>query len=67
CAVKTVRMSAHARKADIHGLIRDIRPKTLVLIHGETESVEQIAAETMEYFDGDIRIILPREGTAYQV
>jgi len=67
CAVKTVRMSAHARKADIHELIRDIRPKTLVLIHGETESVEHIAAETMEYFDGDIRIILPREGTAYQV
>lgn len=65
CSVKKVRMSAHARKNDILSLIRDISPKTLVLIHGESASCEMIAAEAMDMFNGEVKIILPRQGHPY--
>ena len=67
CAVKKVRMSAHARKCEVLSLIQEIRPKTLVLIHGETASCEAIASEAMDMFDGEVRIILPSQGENYDV
>ena len=65
CAVKNIRMSAHARKRDVLSLIQDIRPKTLVLIHGETVSCEAIASEAMDMFNGEVKIILPMQGEIY--
>jgi cleavage and polyadenylation specificity factor subunit 3 len=65
CAVKNIRMSAHARKRDVLSLIQDIRPKTLVLIHGETASCEAIASEAMDMFNGEVKIILPMQGEIY--
>ncbi len=65
CKVASIRMSAHARKRDLLTLIRDIRPKTLVLIHGETSACEAIAMEAMDMFDGDVAILLPQQGETY--
>lgn len=66
CEVERFRFSAHASREKIIDYIGDVRPDTLVIVHGETEACEQLAVAVREWLPGT-RIIIPRSGVSYKL
>lgn len=64
CEVERFRFSAHASGDDLKRLIGDVRPKTLVITHGDADACDALALYTSETLPGT-RIIIPRKGICY--
>lgn len=66
CAIERFRFSAHASREGLVSLAHDVRPNTVVIIHGEPDSCGDIAMEIRERLPGT-RIIIPRLGVPYNL
>jgi Cft2 family RNA processing exonuclease len=64
CEVERFRFSAHASRESLIELVTDVRPSTLVLMHGEPESCDSLALDLRERLPG-MRICIPRKGVSY--
>ncbi len=66
CELDRFRFSAHADLQGLVDYITDVRPKTVVITHGESDACEGLALALRERMPG-LRIIIPREGISYDV
>lgn len=66
CQIERVRFSAHASLGSIVDYITDVRPKTLVIVHGETDACEMLALCVHERLP-KTRIIIPAQGVPYDI
>jgi len=66
CDVERFRFSGHASREHLLELAVDVRPKTVVVAHGDAESCESLAAGIHERLPGT-RIIIPRHGASYSL
>jgi Cft2 family RNA processing exonuclease len=66
CQIERVRFSAHASLGSIVDYITDVRPNTLVIVHGETDACEMLALCVRERLP-KTRIVIPAQGVAYDV
>jgi Cft2 family RNA processing exonuclease len=64
--VRRFRFSGHAHRRDLIQLVEMLRPKTVVLVHGEASAKEWMK-ENLEFFYDDIRVLLPRQGEEIEV
>lgn len=67
CQVERFRFSAHAAAGDILDLIADMRPKNLVLMHGEPEACDAIADAASGLLPYSSRIIIPASNKEYWI
>lgn len=65
CAIKNFRFSAHACKEDLLGFIEQVQPKLLVLLHGDQEACESLAASASNIMHDGMKILLPMQGKKY--
>ena len=66
CKLERLRFSAHASLEGIVDYITDVRPSTLVIVHGETEACDLLALCVREQLPGT-RVIIPRQGVSYDL
>jgi len=66
CHLERLRFSAHASLEGIVDYITDVRPSTLVIVHGETEACDLLALCVRERLPGT-RVIIPRQGVSYDI
>ncbi|MBU3679076.1 MAG: MBL fold metallo-hydrolase [Candidatus Kapabacteria bacterium] len=66
CDVERFRFSGHASREHLLELATDIRPKTVVVAHGDVHACELLAAEINARLPGT-RIIIPRHGASYSL
>ncbi|HYE94672.1 MAG TPA: MBL fold metallo-hydrolase [Rubricoccaceae bacterium] len=59
--VRRFRFSGHAHRRDLLRLVEMMRPKTLVLVHGETAAKEWVKDNVEDQFP-DVRVLIPRQG-----
>lgn len=64
CLIDRFRFSAHASLEGLLGLIMDVRPSTLCIVHGEPEACDHLALCVKERLP-NTRIIIPRLGKSY--
>lgn len=64
CDVRHFRLSAHANRNDLLRYIADVRPKSLYLVHGDSEACEWIGRETMERLP-QTKVCIPALGKPY--
>ncbi len=64
CEVERFRFSAHASRESLIEFATDIRPSTLVLMHGEPEACDSLADDLHDRLPG-MRILIPRQGVPY--
>ncbi|MBL0321936.1 MAG: MBL fold metallo-hydrolase [Ignavibacteria bacterium] len=64
CEIERFRFSAHASREGLVSLAMDVRPSTVVIMHGEPEACDGLALEIRERLPGT-RIIIPRLGVPY--
>lgn len=66
CMVERFRFSAHASLEGLTELVTDIKPKTVVIVHGERDACDHLALIAHERLPGT-RVLIPRHGRAYRV
>lgn len=66
CRVEKFSFTAHARREKIIEWLSHVRPKTLVIMHGETDSCERLAEEVSHILSAT-KIILPKHGKLYHM
>ncbi len=62
CEVRRFRFSGHSHRRDLIKLVERLSPKTVALVHGETNARTWMA-ENIRFFFPDIRVVVPEEGT----
>jgi len=66
CEIERFRFSAHASREGLISLAEDVRPNTVVIMHGEIEACENLALDLGERLPGT-RILIPRLGVSYRL
>ena len=66
CEVRRFRFSGHSHRRDLIKLVERLAPKTVVLVHGETNARTWMA-ENIRFFYPDIRVVAPEEGTPVEL
>ena len=61
CDVERFRFSGHSHRRDLLRIVEKLRPKTILLVHGE-EDARSWMADNIRYFYPEIEIILPAFG-----
>ena len=66
CEIERLRFSAHASRSSIVDYISDVRPSSVVIIHGEPNACDALGLAIRERLPG-IRILVPRKGVPYRI
>lgn len=66
CEIERLRFSAHASLAGLIDYIVDVRPKTVVVMHGEVDACDGLAYAVSQRLPGT-RILIPRKGIPYTI
>jgi cleavage and polyadenylation specificity factor subunit 3 len=66
CRIERLRFSAHASREDLVDFISDVRPRTVVIVHGEPEACDRLGLALRENMR-DVRILVPRQGQPYEI
>ena len=61
CRVERFRFSGHAHRRDLVDIVDRVQPRTVVLVHGETEAKEWMKA-TIEEAHPDVKVLIPAQG-----
>ena len=61
CQVERFRFSGHAHRRDLVGIVERVKPRTVVLVHGETEAKEWMK-EAIQADHPDVKVIIPAQG-----
>lgn len=59
--VERFRFSGHAHRRDLIEVVERVKPRTVVLVHGETAAKEWMK-DNIEFFHPDVRVIIPEQG-----
>lgn len=59
--VERFRFSGHAHRRDLIGVVDRLKPRTVVLVHGETAAKGWLK-DNIEFFHPDIRVVVPAQG-----
>ena len=60
-AVERFRFSGHAHRRDLIEIVDRLKPRTVVLVHGETEA-KRWMKDNVEFFHPDVRVVIPEQG-----
>lgn len=52
CLIKNFRFSAHAKREDLLSLVKKLKPETVILVHGESESINWMGGEILKIYTG---------------
>ena len=61
CDVERFRFSGHSHRRELLQIVEKVKPKKIVLVHGETEAREWMA-NNIRYFYPEVDIFLPEHG-----
>lgn len=61
CDVERFRFSGHSHRRELLQIVEKLKPKKIVLVHGETEA-RQWMADNIKYFYPEAEIVLPEHG-----
>ena len=64
--VARFRFSGHAHRRDLLQLVEVMRPKTVLLVHGESDA-KQWMKENLEFHYDDLRVVIPAQGEEVEV
>jgi Cft2 family RNA processing exonuclease len=59
--VRRFRFSGHAHRRDLIQLVEMLRPKTVVLVHGEAGAKDWMK-DNLEFFYDDLKVVVPAQG-----
>lgn len=59
--VDRFRFSGHAHRRDLITVVERVKPRTVVLVHGET-AAKAWMKDNIEFFHPDVRVIIPEQG-----
>lgn len=65
-SVDRFRLSGHSHRRDLLELVNRLKPKQVVLVHGETRSIEWMA-DNIRFFDPSIIVHVPESGRAIEL
>jgi cleavage and polyadenylation specificity factor subunit 3 len=66
CEVKKFRLSGHSSRRDLLGLAEQLDPKTVALVHGDTEAKVWME-DNLRFFNPDASVIRPEEGVVVEL
>lgn len=66
CEIERLRFSAHAALSGLVDHIADVRPSTVVIMHGEPEACDNLGLHLRDRLPG-VRLIVPRLGVSYRI
>lgn len=61
CDIARFRLSGHANRRDLLSLVDRLKPKSVALVHGETDAREWMA-DNIRFFHPDTKVSLPDQG-----
>jgi cleavage and polyadenylation specificity factor subunit 3 len=53
CEVKNFRFSAHSKREELVSLVNQLKPTTVVLVHGDKEAIDWMGATILKQFPGE--------------
>ena len=53
CDVKNFRFSAHSKREELLSLVGSLQPKNVILVHGETTSIDWVGAAILKNYPGE--------------
>ncbi len=59
--IERFRFSGHAHRRDLIQIVERVKPRTVVLVHGEAAAKEWMK-DNIEFFHPDVRVIVPEQG-----
>ena len=65
-AVERFRFSGHAHRRDLIEVVDRLKPRTVVLVHGET-AAKRWMKENVEHAFPDVRVEVPEQGEAIEL
>ena len=61
CEVLRFRFSGHSHRRDLIGLVERLAPKTVALVHGESDA-RRWMADNIRFFHPNVRVVVPENG-----
>lgn len=61
CTLKKFRFSAHAKREELLSVVHALRPKNVILVHGEPESIDWLGANILRW-DKTIKVYTAVKG-----
>jgi Cft2 family RNA processing exonuclease len=52
CEIKNFRFSAHSKREDLISIVKKLNPDTVILVHGDPESINWMGASILKQFPG---------------
>lgn len=50
CSVKNFRFSAHAKREDLLSIVKKLKPKKVILVHGDPEAIDWLGSQIIKNF-----------------
>lgn len=66
CEVQSFRFSSHSNREELIEIVKRLKPKTVILVHGEKDSYDWMGKEILTRYP-KIRVILPEVGVEYKL
>lgn len=66
CEIERFKFSAHADLGGLVDYITDVRPSTVVIMHGEPDACNNLALSIRLRLPG-VRVVIPRQGVSYAI
>ena len=64
--VERFRFSGHANRRDLIQLVEQMKPRTVVLVHGET-AAKKWMKDNIEFFCPDVQVLIPEQGVVLEL
>jgi predicted metal-dependent RNase len=65
-SVDRFRLSGHSHRRDLLELVNRLKPKQVILVHGESRSIEWMA-DNIRFFDPGITVHVPESGRTIEL
>lgn len=66
CEVRKFRLTGHSNRRDLLDLAGWLEPKSVVLVHGETDAKEWMA-DNLKFFYPEVEVLQPEQGSSLEV
>ena len=66
CRVETFRLTSHSNREELIDVVKRLKPKTVILVHGEKDGYDWMGKEILTRFP-KTRVILPEVGVEYKM
>jgi cleavage and polyadenylation specificity factor subunit 3 len=66
CTIKSFRFTSHSKITELLGIVKTLKPKKVILIHGDFEG-QLLLKQKIELYNPEINVILPEDGVEYEL